>query len=82
MLKFALVVGTTAFAAAICLDSGALAQDAATAKACAGDVKTFCAGVKPGGGRVKDCIKSHFKDLSGTCQAELLKAAAVSFHST
>jgi hypothetical protein len=47
------------------------------AKACAGDVKTQCAGVQPGEGRVKACIKSKFKDLSAPCQAVLVKAAAV-----
>jgi hypothetical protein len=47
-------------------------------KACGGDVKTLCAGIQPGDGRVKACIKSHFSDVSATCQAALLKAAAVS----
>ena len=54
-----------------------MAQSAAM-KACAGDVKSQCAGVQPGDGRVKACIKSHFSDVSAPCQAVLVKAAAIS----
>jgi hypothetical protein len=54
-----------------------MAQTAAM-KACGGDVKSLCASVRPGDGRVKACIKSHFSDVSAPCQAVLLKAAAIS----
>jgi hypothetical protein len=54
-----------------------MAQSAAM-KACGGDVKSLCAGVQPGDGRVKACIKSHFSDVSAPCQAVLVKAAAIS----
>ena len=47
------------------------------AKACAKDVKTVCAGVKPGGGALKDCVKSHFSDLSADCQVAIIRTAAV-----
>ena len=57
--------------------TSALAQSAAM-KACGGDVKTLCAGVQPGDGRIKACIKSHFSDVSAPCQAVLVKAAAIS----
>jgi len=53
------------------------AQSAAV-KACAGDVKSLCAGIQPGDGRIKACIKSHFSDVSAPCQAVLVKAAAIS----
>lgn len=56
--------------------SAALAQSG-VARACAADVKAQCAGVQPGEGRIKACIKSHFTDLSQPCQAVLLKAAAI-----
>ena len=29
------------------------------ARACVADVKAQCAGVQPGGGRIRDCIKTH-----------------------
>jgi hypothetical protein len=50
----------------------------AAMKACGGDVKSLCAGIQPGDGRVKACIKSHFGDVSAPCQAVLVKAAAIS----
>jgi hypothetical protein len=43
-----------------------------------GDIRSLCAAVQPGDGRVKACIKSHFNDVSAPCQAVLLKAAAIS----
>jgi hypothetical protein len=73
MLRYNFAIGT----AMILLGSSSLGQEAATAKACAGDIKTLCADVQPGEGRVKACVKSHFKELSETCQAEVLKAAAI-----
>jgi hypothetical protein len=45
-----------------------MAQTAAM-KACGSDVKSLCAGVQAGDGRVKACIKSHFSDVSTPCQA-------------
>ena len=54
-----------------------MAQSAAM-KACGGDIKSLCAGVQPGDGRLKACIKSHFNDVSAPCQAVLVKAAAIS----
>jgi|HubBroStandDraft_6_1064221.scaffolds.fasta_scaffold1198344_1 hypothetical protein len=57
--------------------SAALAQQQTAVKACAGDIKTLCAGVQPGGGRVSACVKQHFTGLSDPCQAELTKAATI-----
>ena len=53
--------------------SAAVAQQAG--KPCAGDIKKLCADVQPGEGRIKACIKSHFADLSDTCQDRLLTVA-------
>ena len=41
--------------------------------ACLKDVKAHCAGVQPGSGRIKDCLKMHLKDLSKACQTKVLK---------
>lgn len=36
-------------------------------KACAEDVKKLCSGVKPGEGRIAQCLKEHVQDLSPNC---------------
>jgi hypothetical protein len=42
--------------------------------ACLSDAKALCAGVQPGGGKIRACLKTHLKDLSEGCQAVALKA--------
>ena len=66
-----------AVCAGLSLAGPSFAAMPATAKACAKDVKTVCAGVKPGNGALKDCVKSHFSDLSADCQVAIVRAAAV-----
>ena len=44
-------------------------------KPCAGDIKTLCAGIQPGEGRLKACIKSHLAELSETCNDRVLTVA-------
>ena len=44
------------------------------AGACLSDAKSLCAGIQPGGGKIRNCLKSHVKDLSDGCQAVVLKA--------
>jgi hypothetical protein len=73
LLKTLFAVGVVTLLSA----TSGMAQSAAM-KACGGDVKSLCAGVQPGDGRVKACIKSHFSDVSAPCQAVLVKAAAIS----
>jgi len=53
--------------------SAAMAQQAG--KPCAGDIKTLCAGIQPGEGRLKACIKSHLAELSETCNDRVLTVA-------
>jgi hypothetical protein len=73
MLKTLLAVSVVTLFSA----TSGMAQSAAM-KACGGDVRSLCAGIQPGDGRVKACIKSHFSDVSAPCQAVLVKAAAIS----
>ena len=69
---------SVAFGAAFLLTaSAANAAPTAMAKACAKDIKSVCADVKPGGGALKACVKEHFSDLSADCQVAIVKAAAV-----
>jgi hypothetical protein len=73
MLRNLFVVGSIILLSA----TGANAQQRAVAQACAADIKSHCATVQPGGGRIRACIKEHFNELSAPCQAGLTKAAAV-----
>jgi hypothetical protein len=45
-------------------------------EACKGDVERFCKDVKPGGGRIMECLKQHEAELSPQCKAvgEQMKA--------
>jgi hypothetical protein len=55
--------------------SGSVAVSQLAPKPCAGDIKTLCAGIQPGEGRIKACIKSHLTDLSPTCGDRVLTVA-------
>jgi hypothetical protein len=72
MLKNIFAIGAIVLLSA----TSAMAQQL-IATQCAADVKSQCAGVQPGEGRIRACIKSHFNDLSAPCQAVLVKAAAI-----
>ena len=51
----------------------ALAEPGAVRGACLNDIKTLCAGVQPGGGRIRDCIKQHRGELSQGCKTALME---------
>jgi hypothetical protein len=34
---------------------------------CADDIEKFCKGIKPGGGRLLNCLKAHETELSAPC---------------
>jgi hypothetical protein len=70
MFRRIFVVGATL----LLLGSTAVAQGAA--RACVSDIKTHCAGVEPGEGRIAACFKEHFKDLSKSCQNFVAATAA------
>ena len=45
--------------------------------ACLSDAKAQCSGVEPGGGKIRDCLKMHIKDVSDACKENLVKAVNV-----
>jgi len=55
--------------------SGSVAVAQQAGKACADDIKRLCAGIQPGQGRIKVCIKSHLTDLSPACEDRVLTVA-------
>jgi phage host-nuclease inhibitor protein Gam len=42
-------------------------------EACEDDLLTFCPGIKPGGGRVAECLKANKDNLSEDCKAAISK---------
>jgi hypothetical protein len=44
--------------------------------ACAEDAKKFCSKVRPGGGRVYQCLSSHDAELAPACREQLSAAKA------
>ena len=61
--------GLVVLTALLLSDSATVAQQAGN---CASDIKRHCAGIQPGEGRIKACIKSHLTDLSPTCEERVL----------
>jgi hypothetical protein len=41
---------------------------------CKADAQKFCKGIRPGGGRILACLKSHQSELAPACAAEFDKA--------
>lgn len=42
-------------------------------EACKADAEKLCQGIRPGGGRILACLKSHEAELSGACKAVLAR---------
>src|SRR5439155_1062155 len=56
------------------LASLSVAAYAHTEGACKEDMKKFCADVKPGEGRLKECMKQHQSELSQACKDNMAEA--------
>src|ERR1700733_908079 len=66
-----------ALSAALLMAHSAFAASAVV-KACRTDIKAQCGDeMKSGGSALKDCMKTHFSDLSEDCQVAIIRAAAV-----
>ena len=68
-------ITSSLFVAAMLLLPSSMASSAEVTGACLKDAKAQCPGVEAGGGQIKDCLKTHIKDLSDDCKAVLLKVA-------
>jgi Cysteine rich repeat len=55
----------------------AMAQQAAVRRACSAEIQQHCAGVQPGDGRLRACVKEHFTAFSEPCKQALLSSVAV-----
>src|SRR5262249_6022735 len=56
---------------------GAMAQQTSVRRACEAEIQQHCAGVEPGEGRMRECVKDHFADFSEHCKQALLSGVAV-----
>ena len=43
-------------------------------EACGSDYRTYCAGIRPGGGRAVACLEAHGRSLSRQCRSALMAA--------
>ena len=72
-------MGKFTVAAACCLALVSVAASGPTAPAqaqeqfayCKADAQRLCRGVRPGGGRMMQCLKAHENDLTVGCAKEL-----------
>ena len=55
----------------------ASAQSGTVRQACKVELEQHCAGVQPGEGRLRVCVKEHFAEFSEPCKAALLSSVAV-----
>jgi hypothetical protein len=69
-------ISSSLFLAAMLLLPPSMASAEITG-ACLKDAKALCPGVQPGGGKIRDCLKAHVKDLSDECKDVLVKAVNV-----
>ena len=80
-MKTALLVALCASVAAAIGSSFAQQPSQKAGKAgadrvCQQDAKKFCSGVRPGGGRIYNCLTSHNSELAPACRERLTAAKA------
>jgi hypothetical protein len=69
---------TVAFVSLVLLaPANGMAQQAPVRQACAAEIQQHCAGVQPGEGRIRACVKEHFAAFSEPCKQALLNRVAV-----
>jgi len=73
MMKSMMVIG-----AVVLLSAPVAMAKERSFRVCAADIKAKCAEVKPGGGRIKDCVKTHAAEFSDACKARLARVAEIS----
>lgn len=54
-----------------------MAQGPAVRQACGSEIQQYCAGVQPGEGRLRNCIREHFDRFPEPCKQALLSNVAV-----
>jgi hypothetical protein len=73
MKRIILMAGTVVTALCLVVAVGFTQEDAEKKGACRPDVQKFCKDVKPGGGRIWSCLKSHEGEMSQACKDHMAK---------
>jgi Na+-transporting NADH:ubiquinone oxidoreductase subunit NqrF len=74
MIRFLFCLRSTLFTivsllyVVLCFSSHAYAQESLI---CADDIDKYCKEIKPGGGRILNCLKAHETELSVSCQGKV-----------
>ena len=58
----------------LCSNFHAYAQESLV---CADDIAKFCKEIKPGGGRILNCLKAHETELSASCQGKICELQGI-----
>jgi hypothetical protein len=71
------IIGAAIVSVVLLASVDAMAQQAAVRQACGAELQKHCAGVEPGEGRLRSCVKDHFTEFSEPCKQALLSNVAV-----
>lgn len=75
-IRAALVVAFASIAGAAFAQNLSRAQMQALRAACEADMRTVCAGIRPGGGRLLQCIQANPDKISQPCKDAFASAKA------
>jgi hypothetical protein len=56
---------------------GAMAQGSAVRQACGPELQQHCAGIEPGEGRLRACVKDNYAAFAEPCKQAMLSSVAV-----
>jgi hypothetical protein len=71
------ILGFAVLSVLVLAPAAVMAQPAMVRQACRAELEQHCAGVRPGAGRLRACVKEHFTSFSEPCKAALLSSFAV-----
>jgi hypothetical protein len=63
-----LVIIACMLSATLCFTIHAYAEESLL---CAEEIEKFCKDIKPGGGRIMECLKAHESELCGSCREKI-----------
>jgi len=72
--RSALFIIVSLFCVVLYSDSRAYAEETLT---CADDIEKYCKEIKPGGGRIMNCLKAHETELSPSCKEKMCELQGV-----